>query len=284
MTASDRACLEKAKMMMMIGDIPVEYTDNKLFSPSFCPHLLQDIRVVVGGSEPVVDPVDEVDMKHAFILLGSIDDEILFTISDSNLSVNKGDAVMLLRNARPYPPKTLLDVFNLNPRYYSISALKAGASLVLKEGDILLAKYSSCSYCAVDSRRPGPQKLGFKNECQVYACVPGFASNANAMDAFKKTGVLLDIRRRIEMFVGMYYVEWDIINKKVVYSVNDALKSQYRNETFAQLKSEARKIRAPDYGGSDPSTDDEEVVDAPAESAEASGDGEPVAKKAKVDE
>lgn len=284
MTASDRACLEKANMMMMIGEIPLEYAGNKLFSPSFCPHPLQDVRVVVGGSAPVVDPFDEVDMKHSFILMGSPDDEILFTISDSNLSVNKGDAVMILRNARPYPPKTLLDVFNLNPRYYSISALTAGASLVLKEGDILLAKNSSCSYCSVDHRRPGPHKLGFRDECQVYACVPGFACNANAMDALKKTGVLLDIRRRIEMFVGVYNVQWDISNKKVVYSVDDALKSQYRNEAFPELKSEARKIRAPSYGGSNPSTDDEEVVDATAESAEASGDGEPVAKKAKVDE
>jgi hypothetical protein len=295
MTANDRAYLERANAMMMIGDIPREYINNNLFSPSFCPHPLQNINVVVGGNAPVVDPIDESDMKYAFILLGTPSDETLFTINNSHLFVHRDDCLMLLRNARPYPPQTLLDVFKLNPKYYSISALNAGANLVLKEGDILLAKRSTSSYYSVSSRRFGPEKLAFNYDCQVYVCVPGFATKSNAMNALGKTGVLRDIRLRIEMFVDMYSVVWDVSAKKVVYTIDAALKSQYRNQAFAQLKDEAFKIRAPTYTSTDPLTDeDEDVVDEPSEGVDATdkpvdkkgvdATDEPVAKKAKVGE
>jgi hypothetical protein len=280
-TTITRKDLDKAHTMMLVGEISDGYEDSKQFTPSHCPHLLHNRAVVIGGSKPQVSPEDEAEIGHEFIQLGDPNDGIICTVTCSQLLVNRSNAIILLRNNRPFNAGTLHDVVSLNPKRYSVAALDAGASLVLKEGDVLLVKNTSCVFSIASARYPAPGKLHFNHLCKVYVCLPKFA--ADAMQAFRRPGVVRELRLKIEMFVEVWIAQWDAGTKSVVYTVDDSLRKQYRNQSFEALRSVAKKVVDPLFDPSAAALTDSEA-DEPAVAKTSEADVERMAKKAKAND
>jgi hypothetical protein len=243
-----RRQLEKAHTMMMVGRIPRGYAKNEKYVPAFCTHLLSGVNVVIGGFEPKFDPSDDQPMKHEFLQFEDATASLAGTINDSQLSVQKHNAFMLLRNEGPLP-LTLKDVLGFKSKNYSLHALSVGMSIFLREGDVLICKDTSGTFFNCSYRNQATNIVKFDEDWYVYVCLPTFAGNANLMAVFRKPGVLRDLRMRIEMFVEMWDESWDNAASCVVTSVNKQRKQQYKNMMFDALAKEAKKIRHHEYKG-----------------------------------
>ena len=285
--------------MQMVGHVPDSYRKFADFTPSSCSHLLKNASIVFGGSETLVDPSDEPGLSHEFVKLGRNSMPMLLSVTNGNLYVAHANACMLLRCGRPYETQTLYDVLALNPKHYTVSLLSAGASLLLKEGDILIVNPATDLFFSANGRSLGPENLEFDSDWYVYACLPEFASaNPYTLTVFNKPGVLRDLRLRVEMFFAAWTVQYDLALKGVVFFLDPVREKLYRNEAFSALKTETKRICAPDYDPSESSGEDEVAMGSPVEGAcepggesfaavEEEGDNAtepPAAKKAKVDE
>jgi hypothetical protein len=244
-TTGTRKNLEKAHSMVLIGAIPLGFQDVVQFNPAYCVHPLINASVVVGGSKPAVCPDDEVEMVPEFIPLGGSGEDLVCTINNAQLLVHQHDTTLMLRNVRPFPAQTLLDVLTFNPAHYTINCLDPGSSMILKEGDVLLVKHTSNPIIQVTARNPGPNKIRWQPDFVMYVCIPAFATPQNAIAVFQRQGFVRDIRLRVEMFLGLWTVEWDAALGRAVYAHDRALKQQYRNQSFQVIKRVAGWVTAP---------------------------------------